>query len=119
MKADFLSSVISVSLIMLIISGMIPGMAYAADNNETDPVDSTSDLIIESISCNPENPEPGEAATIEIAIVNQGTAVSEKTEAVCKIGDEDSKDIPIQAIEPENTLLVSFDWTPEKEGTVK
>ena len=119
MKADFLSSVISVSLIMLIISGMIPGMAYAADNNKTDPVDSTSDLIIESISCNPENPEPGEAATIEIAIVNQGTAVSEKTEAVCKIGDEDSKDIPIQAIEPENTLLVSFDWTPEKEGTVK
>jgi PGF-pre-PGF domain-containing protein len=119
MKADFLSSVISVLLIMLIISGMIPGMAYAADNNETDPVDSTSDLIIESISCNPENPEPGETATIEIAIVNQGTAVSEKTEAVCKIGDEDSKDIPIQAIEPENTLLVSFDWTPEKEGTVK
>ncbi|AKB82329.1 hypothetical protein MSBR3_1751 [Methanosarcina barkeri 3] len=119
MKADFLSSVISVLLIMLIISGMIPGMAYAADNNETDPVDSTSDLIIESISCNPENPEPGEAATIEIAIVNQGTAVSEQTEAVCKIGDEDSKDIQIQAIEPENTLLASFDWIPEKEGTVK
>jgi len=119
MKADFLISVISVLLIMLIISGMIPGMACAADNNEADPVDSTSDLIIESISCNPENPEPGEAATIEIAIVNQGTAVSDKTEAVCKIGNEDSKDIPIQAIEPENTLLVSFDWTPEKEGTVK
>ncbi len=119
MKADFFSSVISVLLIMLIISGMIPGVAYAADEKGTDPGDSTSDLTIESISCNPENPEPGEAVTIEIAILNQGTAVSEQTEAVCKIGDEDSKDIQIPEIKPENTLLVSFIWTPEKEGTVK
>ena len=119
MKADFFSSVISVLLIMLIISGMIPGMASAADKNDTEPIDSTSDLIMESISCSPENPEPGEAATIEIAVLNQGTAVSEQTKAVCKIGDEDSIDVPILEIKPGETLLVSFDWTPKEEGTVK
>jgi PGF-pre-PGF domain-containing protein len=119
MKADFFSSVISVLLIMLIISGMIPGMASAADKNDTDPIDSTSDLIMESISCSPENPEPGETATIEIAVLNQGTAVSEKTKAVCKIGDEDPIDVPILEIKPGETLLVSFDWTPKEEGTVK
>ncbi|AKB59427.1 hypothetical protein MSBR2_2911 [Methanosarcina barkeri 227] len=119
MKADFFSYVISLLLIMLIISGIIPGMASAADKNNTDPIDSTSDLKIESISCSPENPEPGEAATIEIAVLNQGTAISEQTKAVCKIGDEDPRDVPILEIKPGETLLVSFDWTPEKEGTVK
>ncbi len=119
MKADFFNSVIYVLLIMLIISGIIPGMASAADKNDTDPIDSTSDLIMESISCSPENPEPGEAATIEIAVLNQGTAVSEQTKAVCKIGDEDPIDVPILEIKPGETLLVSFDWTPKEEGTVK
>ncbi|WP_052728876.1 CARDB domain-containing protein [Methanosarcina barkeri] len=118
-KTDFFSSVISVLLIMLIISGMTASIASAADKNGTDPVDSTNDLIIEGISCSPENPEPGEAVTIKIAVTNKGTAVSEQTEAVCKIGDEDPIDVPIIEIKPEETLLVSFPWTPEEEGTVK
>jgi len=42
MKADFFSSVISVLLIIMTISGMIPGMASAADETNTNPTDPTS-----------------------------------------------------------------------------
>ncbi|MCO5383966.1 MAG: hypothetical protein NHB15_19425 [Methanosarcina barkeri] len=119
MKADFFSSAISVLLILLIISGMIPGMASAADGENTDPVDSTNDLIIEDISCNPQNPEPGQAVTITITIINQGTGVSEPTDATCKIGKADPETIPVPKIDPETSLLVPFTWVPDKEGTVK
>ncbi len=119
MKADFFSSVISVLLIIMTISGMIPGMASAADETNTNPTDPTSDLTIESISCSPENPELGGAATIGIAVLNRGTEISEQTEAVCKIGNKDPIDVPIIEITPGNTLLVSFTWTPEEEGTVE
>jgi PGF-pre-PGF domain-containing protein len=119
MKADFFSFVISVLLIALIISGMIPGMASAADGEKTGPGDSTSDLIIEDISCDPQNPEPGQIATITITVTNQGTGASEPTNAVCKIGAADLKNIPIPKIYPETSLLVSFNWTPDTEGTVK
>lgn len=118
MKANFFSSVISVLVIMLIISGMISGMASAADEEGTDPGDSTSDLIIEDISCDQENPELGEPVNVAIKVTNQGTEVSGPTEAVCKIGDEDLKNIPIQEINPKDSLIASFAWTPEKEGTV-
>lgn len=118
MKANFFSSVISVLVIMLIISGMISGMASAADEEGTDPGDSTSDLIIEDISCDPGNPELGEPVNVAIKVTNQGTEVSGPTEAVCKIGDEDLKNIPIQEINPKDSLIASFAWTPEKEGTV-
>lgn len=117
MKANF-SSVISVLVIMLIISGMIPGMASAADEEGTDPGDSTSDLVIEDISCDQGNPELGETVNVAIKVTNQGTAVSGLTEAVCKIGDEDLKNIPIQEIKPKDSLIASFAWTPKKEGTV-
>ncbi len=119
MKADFFSSVISVLLILLMISGMIPGMASAADGKNTDPGDSTSDLIIEDISCDPQNPEPGQAVTITITITNQGNGVSEPAEAMCKIGKADPENIPVPKIDPETSLLVSFTWVPDKEGTVK
>jgi PGF-pre-PGF domain-containing protein len=119
MKANFFSSAISVLLILLMISGMIPGMASAADGKNTDPVDPTNDLIIEDISCNPQNPEPGQAVTITITITNQGTGVSEPTDATCKIGKADPETIPVPKIDPETSLLVSFTWVPNKEGTVK
>lgn len=118
MKVNFFSSVIYVLVITLIISGMTPGMAFAADEEGTDPDDSTSDLIIEDISCDPGNPELGEPVNVAIKVTNQGTEGSEPTEAVCKIGDEDLKNIPIQGIKPKDILIVSFTWTPKKEGTV-
>ena len=63
--------------------------------------------------------QPGQAVTITITITNQGTGVSEPTDATCKIGKADPETIPVPKIDPETSLLVSFTWVPNKEGTVK
>jgi len=78
----------------------------------------SADLVIESLTAIPENPEPDSEVTVNALVKNTGTESSEETKLTYKIGDADSKTVKIPEIDPGDSSLVSFTWTPEEEGTV-
>jgi PGF-pre-PGF domain-containing protein len=123
MKTGFLNSLISVLLIVLIISGMIPGMASAAEGTDMGSEDngnSTVDLVIENLSFDPENPEPGQTVEIIASVKNQGTGTSELTNLAYSINGSRIGDTEIPKMEAGQSEQVSFSWKPEtEEGTVE
>jgi PGF-pre-PGF domain-containing protein len=121
-KTGFLNSLISVLLIVLIVSGMIPGMASAAEDNDTEPEDNgnstVADLVIESLSFDPENPEIGQEVNIIASVKNQGTGASDSTNLAYSINESIGySEVP--EMEAGQSKQISLLWKPETEGTVE
>ncbi len=76
------------------------------------------DLVIESLSPEPANPEPGDTVTITATVRNQGTERSEKTKLAYYIAGSEEGERTIPGLEPGSSSSVSFEWTPGTEGTV-
>ncbi|MGB9941011.1 CARDB domain-containing protein [Methanosarcina sp.] len=124
MKTGFLNSLICVLLIGLIIPGTIPGMASAAEDNDTESEDNGNltiiDLVIESLSFDPENPEPGQKVDIIASVKNNGTGTSEATNLAYSINESRIGDSEVPEMEAGQSEQISFSWKPEtEEGTVE
>jgi PGF-pre-PGF domain-containing protein len=122
-KTGFLNSLISVLLIVLIVSGMIPGVASAAEDNNTEPEDNGNstvvDLVIESLSFDPENPELGQEVDIITSVKNNGDGTSEPTNLTYYIDGSRIGDSQVPEIEAGQSEQFLFSWKPETEGTVE
>jgi len=124
MKTGFLNSLICVLLIGLIIPGTLPGMASAAEDNDTEPEDNENstviDLVIESLSFDPENPEPGQKVDIIASVKNNGTGTSEATNLAYSINESRIGDSEVPEMEAGQSEQISFSWKPEtEESTVE
>ncbi|WP_292389131.1 PGF-pre-PGF domain-containing protein [Methanosarcina sp. UBA5] len=123
MEAHFLNSLISVLLIIVIIPGLIPGIVSAADEQFEDDGNSTnstlnSNLILENLSTDPDNPKPDSQAVINSLVKNTGNETSEPTNITYKIGENEEKE-RVPAIEAGSEKLISHNWTTSnKEETV-
>jgi PGF-pre-PGF domain-containing protein len=76
------------------------------------------DLVIEGLTAEPTNPEPGDTVTITAVVKNQGTGKSGETDLVYYIAESETEERTIPELEPESSSSVSFAWTPNTEGTV-
>lgn len=119
MKAHFFSSLIAVLLIILTIPEMSSCIASAAeDTNPDGDGNSTVDLMIESISFDPENPEIGQTVEIIASVKNQGNGTSNSTNLAYYINGSRIGDIEVPEIEAGQSKEISFTWKPDIEGTV-
>lgn len=122
MKADFLNLIISVLLILLIVPGILPGIASALDGPLGDDGNSTlfSDLRIEGLSNEPRVPEPNSIATVNAIVSNRGNVASDPTFLVYAIDGVESESVEnVGSIEPGDEVTIPHSWsTPGKDGTV-
>ncbi len=118
MKSDCFNSVISVLLVIITISGAIPGVASAADGDVEGDGNSTIDLTIEDISFAPGNPEPGQTVTITATVKNQGTETSGLTNLKWYNSDTSIGQEEVQALESGSSQQISLSWTTQNEETV-
>ncbi|RXA20419.1 PGF-pre-PGF domain-containing protein [Methanosarcina sp. MSH10X1] len=124
MRTGFLNALICILLIGLIIPGMIPGIAFAVediDKGSEENGNSTVDLVIESISFDPENPGP-EQKKVDIitSVKNQGNGTSESTNLAYFINGYRTGESRVPEIEAGQREQISFSWEPEsEEGTVE
>ena len=123
-KAHHINSLISILLITLIIPGVIPGMASAVEDNDTGPEDNGNstvvDLVIESLSFDPENPEPGQEVDIIATVKNQGNGASESTNLAYYSDRNLIGNSEVHIIEAGQSEQISLSWKPEtEEGTVE
>ncbi len=122
MKADFLNHIISVLLILLIVPGIVPGIASAFDGQLGDDGNSTlfSDLRIEKLSNDPKVPEPHSDAKVIAIVSNKGNIASDSTHLVYTIaGVESGSTEDVGSIGPGEVIEISHKWTtPDKDGTV-
>jgi len=124
MKADFFDYLISVFLIILIIPGIMPGIVSAADGNDTvDDGNSSNelpDLIIEDLSFNPGNPEPGQTVTITATVKNQGNGTSGATNLAYYSDGSGIGESEVPEIEAGQNEQILFSWDSKtEEGTVE
>ena len=114
MKVHFFNSLISVLLIIVIIPGLIPGIVSAADGQLEDGGNSTnranSNLILETLSNDPENPKPDSKVTINALVKNMGTETSEPTYLLYTVGGSEKKEL-VPAIEAGSEIMISHTWT--------
>lgn len=79
------------------------------------------DLIIESISLNPEAPKIGDSVTFTISIKNKGLSDSESSEVKYHINGANktySNTGSVPAIVAGETVISNFNWVPEEEGNL-
>ncbi|HIH75540.1 MAG TPA: PGF-pre-PGF domain-containing protein [Methanosarcina sp.] len=79
------------------------------------------DLIIESLSLNPESPQTGDNITFTVSIKNKGLKDSARNELSYYINGTNSthsNKISIPAIAVGETAKVPFYWTPKEEGSL-
>jgi PGF-pre-PGF domain-containing protein len=112
MKANFFNSIIYVSSIALIISVVVPFLAYAADDSTNN-----SNLVLEGISTNPQYPGPTSAVTIIALVKNMGNESSSPTSLIYSIDGIESSET-IDSIDPGDEKLIPLPpWVPGTEGT--
>ncbi len=122
MKTGFYNSLISILLIVLIIPGLMPEIITAADENDTgnnSTVNEFPDLIIEDLSFNPVNPEPGQTVTITATIKNQGTASSGVTDVAYYSDGNSIGKSEVPEIVAGQSRQISLLWNLGTEGTVE
>ncbi len=122
MKTGFYNSLISILLIVLIIPGLMPEIITAADENDTgnnSTVNELPDLIIEDLSFDPVNPEPGQTVTITATVKNQGTASSGVTDVAYYSDGSYIGKSEVPEIEAGQNRQISLSWEPETEGTLE
>ncbi|MCQ1536576.1 PGF-pre-PGF domain-containing protein [Methanosarcina sp. KYL-1] len=89
---------------------------FITSKNGGDP-----DLVVETISCEPANPEPEKAANIEVIVKNEGKEKSASTDLVYYISGIDGTEKgeeKVPEIPPESSISMSFPWIPKREETV-
>ena len=120
MKANFFIPLISALLVLLLIPGILPGVAFAADNESENNGNSTingfPDLVIDTFNY-PEKSATNSHETIEISVKNQGIAASEAAKLNLYIGETYVRewDIP-QLLPGQNSSIQSTTWIPMSEG---
>src|SRR5665647_603846 len=121
MKADFLNSIISILLIILIIPGLIPSVVSAADEQLGDDGNSTNNpnIILEEISTDPKYPKPNSVVTITALVKNTGNAASNPTSITYTIDGIVLDPYFVYSIDPGAEVTITLPpWVPDKEGTV-
>jgi len=118
-RTGFLNSLIYMLLIVLIIPGMIPCIASAAEDSDTGPDGDENpaavDLVIESLSFDPKNPEPGQEVEIIASVKNQGAEASESTNMGYFISGNSIGESEVPEIEAGQIEEISFLWKPDIE----
>ncbi|HET8685657.1 MAG TPA: CARDB domain-containing protein, partial [Methanosarcina sp.] len=98
-------------------------MSSAAEDNNTEPEDNgnltTVDLMIESLSFDPEKPEIGQEVNITASVKNQGNGTSDSTNLAYSVNGSRIGDSEVPQIEAGQSKQISFLWKPETEGTVE
>jgi PGF-pre-PGF domain-containing protein len=114
-KTDYFNLLISNLLIILVFFGITPSIVSALD----DDVDELPDLIIEDVSFNPENPEPGQTVTITATVKNQGVGASRVTNLVYYNNGDNIGEKEVPSIQSGENRQITLQWDSEIEGTVE
>jgi PGF-pre-PGF domain-containing protein len=104
---------------------MIPGTVSAGDDDDVGSGDGNNsstetfpDLVIETLTAEPANPEPGDTVTITAIVKNQGTERSIKTNLAYNIDGIGIGEREIPELDPGSSSQILETWTPSTEGTV-
>ncbi|MFY1113205.1 MAG: CARDB domain-containing protein [Methanosarcinaceae archaeon] len=104
---------------------MIPGIVSAGEEDyissgdgNNSSIENLPDLVIETLTTEPENPEPGDMITITAIVKNQGTERSIKTNLAYNIDLVGIGEREIPELDPGSSSQISETWTPSTEGKV-
>lgn len=122
MRVNFFRSLVSVLIITLIISGIVP-VTVAADEATPPEGDGNStillpDLVISGLEYS-ENPSPRDFQYIYISVMNQGTAPSEGAKLVLYIDGSSVIEWNVPKLSEGESDYKIYTWLPISEGSVE